>query len=186
MSDPGYEYAEPFLPKLEADMLFIYLMDEQYIPWLKLESVPRWEYWMNDFERQYTYGRGNGIRTYSAFPWDREVRLVRDTLRMRTGVHYEGCFMNRYNTGEDALDWHADNDPGIDHTKPIAVVSLGERRTLNVRSNDKTWHDSYPLAHGSLLLMPPGSQHTHQHKITKGDRAGMGPRISLTFRALVP
>ncbi len=34
---------------------------------------------------------------------------------------------------------------------------------------------------GSLFIMPPGMQHTHEHRIPKGDRA-MGGRISLTFR----
>jgi alkylated DNA repair dioxygenase AlkB len=37
------------------------------------------------------------------------------------------------------------------------------------------------LPHGSLCIMPPGFQQTHQHRIPKADR-DVGVRISLTFR----
>ena len=40
------------------------------------------------------------------------------------------------------------------------------------------------LNNGSLCLMQPGMQDTHQHKIPKADRV-VGKRISLTFRGVV-
>ena len=40
------------------------------------------------------------------------------------------------------------------------------------------------LEHGSMFVMPPGMQQTHQHRIPKGSRR-MGTRISLTFRAFL-
>jgi alkylated DNA repair dioxygenase AlkB len=40
------------------------------------------------------------------------------------------------------------------------------------------------LSHGSLLIMPAGSQFTHRHKIPKAGRK-VNPRISLTFRGLL-
>jgi alkylated DNA repair dioxygenase AlkB len=106
---------------------------------------------------------------------------------MTTGVWFEGCFMNLYENGTDALGWHADDDPKINHEKPIAVVSLGSWRSISLRSNDKTWHAQRILDPGSLLMMPAGSQQTHQHKIAKAsDMARATPRISLTFRSLHP
>lgn len=187
MGTPDYSLTQRFLAEVEATALMFYCMSPvDLIPWTRFEGVPRWECWMNDFGRPYSYGAGSNYpgRTYQAVPWDREIRLIRDSLRMAIGVHFEGCFLNRYNTEKDALDWHADNDPGIDHTKPIAVVSLGDSRLISVRSNDKSWHNTYMLNSGSLFLMPPLSQFTHQHKIPKPGRA-CGPRVSLTFRSLL-
>jgi alkylated DNA repair dioxygenase AlkB len=182
-SDPGYRYVPMFLNPLASSDLFDFLVSDMFVDWVQRDNVPRREYWMNDDGRSYTYGSGAGVRTYEAKSWIDQVRLVRDTLRVYTGVHFEGCFMNRYDGQKDALGWHADDDSGIDHTKPIAVVSLGWPRALHVRSNDKVWHEAFMLEPGSLLLMPSGSQFTHQHKIPKADRP-IGARVSLTFRSL--
>jgi alkylated DNA repair dioxygenase AlkB len=49
---------------------------------------------------------------------------------------------------------------------------------------DDPGHVALTLEHGSILIMKPGMQQTHQHRIPKaGFRCG--PRISLTFRGLV-
>lgn len=74
----------------------------------------------------------------------------------------------------------------------------GTRRLASMHGDDEkfdsyecpTCHGEKPevhrqlLEHGSLFIMPPGMQQTHQHRIPKGDRK-MGTRISLTFRAFL-
>ena len=179
-----YPYNPKFVDPIVATVCYDRFMT--YIPWVRRENVPRAEYWANDFNRPYTYGSEKHARTYESGMWFRSMLVIRTALWVATGVHFEGCFMNRYDTAKDALDWHADDDPGIDHSKPIAIVSFGSERRISLRSNDKLWHDQRILEHGSLLLMPAGSQHTHQHKITRSsDVEQARPRISLTFRSLM-
>lgn len=183
------EAAEDFFARLDADLA-----------WQRRENTPRSEYWANTFQRPYTYGSGRGVRTYEAQPSHEVIDLVRDHIARDFGPVLEGCFLNRYNDGSDALGWHADDDPGIDHSKPIAVVTLGQPRAIAFKEvlihGDETtkWSFGPParlmLESGSLLLMHAGMQHTHQHSIPKGDQPKAGvvvrPRISMTYRGLVP
>lgn len=97
-----------------------------------------------------------------------------------------GCFLNRYDHDRQALGWHSDDSDIMDHTKAVVVVSFGEPREIWWRKKgDKgvvPTENRQLLEPGSLFVMPPGFQQTHEHRIPKGDRP-MQTRISLTFRA---
>jgi alkylated DNA repair dioxygenase AlkB len=172
-------------PPAGAQQLFESLRDD--LPWLRVRR--RSEYWTNTFDRPYTYGRGKGELTYDAQPPHHIVDVVREAIAIETGVPaLEGCFLNYYLDGSDALGMHADDDPGIDHTRPIAVVTLGHGRLLRYKEQAPGSHpvDIF-LEPGSLLLMHAGMQSTHFHSIPaiKDDPASVGPRISLTYRGLL-
>lgn len=147
----------------------------------------------------YTYGQGRGVRTYTSIPMSDLIAdimgAVNEWLAQRDVAHgllgwgpMTGCFLNRYDHDRQHLGWHADNFVGMDHTRCVAVVSFGEPREIWWRPNPEPGKlvafpvQSQLLANGSLFLMPPGMQHTHEHRIPKGSRS-MGPRVSLTFRA---
>ncbi|MNY73470.1 hypothetical protein D3C86_2122690 [compost metagenome] len=71
----------------------------------------------------------------------------------------------------------------MDDDRPIVIVSLGAEREIWFRPNTDTMHvDKLLLGHGSLCLMQPGMQDTHQHRIPKSPRHDCGARISFTFR----
>lgn len=80
-----------------------------------------------------------------------------------------------------------DDSPEQDPDHPIAVVSVGAVRTLGFRVRGHKGaipeEDLYPLASGSLIVMPGGFQETHQHRVYKSDRE-CEPRVSWTFRKL--
>lgn len=184
------DYVPHFLSPEDAGPMFARLKDE--LSWERREGAPRSEYWTNHFKRPYTYGRGIGARTYVHQP-DHEIIIeCRTRLLRQFGVLLEGCFLNWYQTEQDHLGWHADDDPGIDHTRPIAVITLGSARDLQVREwrlpddirNKPNMPETFTLEPGSLLLMRPGMQQTHQHRVRKGSRQG-SERISLTFRGLI-
>lgn len=160
------------------------------IAWVHRETegrpAPRKEYWTNTYERPYTYGSGIGQRTYEPQPPDPVIDEVREAIAAHTGHVLEGCFLNRYDGGLDSLNWHADDDSGIDHSKPIAVVTLGTARSIQFKSIEKGSHpQTLLLDPGSLLLMHAGMQSTHRHRIPK-EPSVTGTRISMTFRGLVP
>jgi alkylated DNA repair dioxygenase AlkB len=164
------------------------------LAWERRPDAPRREYWTTLRQRPYTYGRGPGMRTYEPQPDHPLIEQGRNRLRDEHGIWLEGCFLNGYETSRDWLGWHADDDPGIDHTKPIAIVTVGQGRAIQFRKiiehaddpRDSLFDkpETLMLESGSLCLMDAGMQFTHQHRIPK---AGMAtkPRISLTYRGLL-
>jgi alkylated DNA repair dioxygenase AlkB len=168
-------------------------------PWVEVTDA-RQECFMSATPGEtYTYGSGRGVRTYTSVAYSELVKQVQHELNrddidgldgaMRDVFHYNVCFLNRYDDAHKQLGWHSDDSPGMLHEHPIAVVSFGEPREIwwrpfgfkGVVPNDQR----QLLEHGSVFVMPPGFQLTHQHRIPKGDRE-MGCRVSLTFRRYVP
>lgn len=184
---------------MTADEMFQNLWNE--LNWERRADAPRREYWTNVYSQDYTYGQGAGIRTYKSQNATRPILEINQALVSHPEVEtfFEGCFLNGYEGARDWLGWHEDDDPGIDHSKPIAIVTLygGEgvdkprsiqfRKKLGLDDDGKRIFGDIvdlPLEHGSLCLMPAGFQSTHQHRIPK---AGFNAksRISLTFRSLL-
>lgn len=176
------------------------------LAWEKRPDAPRKECWMNDFARSYDYGgkrdeegvmlpkgpENPGRRTYYANPWNDIAKAIRDALNEDGYGYFEGCFANGYTGERDWLGWHADDDPGIDHSKPIVVVSFGQAREIQVKHNKdhvalfggSGGLQTFMLESGSVFVMPAGSQFTHVHRIPKVGHA-VGPRLSLTYRGLL-
>lgn len=156
------------------------------LAWVRHQDAPRREYWSNDFSADYTYGRGQGVRTYKAQPWHPIMLDLRDRLRTEHDVVYEGCFLNGYSNESDALGWHADDSVEMDDARPIGVVSLGAEREIWFRPKGAKGQptDRLLLGHGSLLLMHAGMQDTHEHRIPHPGKP-CGPRVSLTYRGLI-
>lgn len=165
------------------DEIFEYLWAN--LPWERREDAPRRECWMTTLGASYTYGRGRGERTYAPVPWDQAVVGVQLNLFSQTSVFYQGCFINGYEGPRDHLGWHADDDPKIDHSVPIAIVSLGFPREIWFQENGSQEIGRQLLENGSLLEMAAGMQHTHRHRIPKSADVKCGRRISLTFRGLL-
>lgn len=113
------------------------------------------------------------------------IRSLRDQLEQLTKVKYEVCFLNGYRDGKDQLGWHADDSPEMDDARPIGIISLGAEREIWFRANESKDVTKLKLENGSLCLMNPGMQDTHQHRIPKSSLMTCGPRISLTFRGYV-
>lgn len=181
LSDFPVTYEPGFVS--DPDVIFDALWNE--LEWEHRPGAPRREYWTNTFNRDYTYGRDLGQRTYSSRPTHPMVELVSDLLEEKLGFRYEGCFLNGYATASDALGPHADDDPGINHSRPIAVVTVGGGREIEcIDLKDRTLKARQMLEPGSLFLMHAGMQSTHLHRIPKAGWVVVKPRISLTFRAL--
>ncbi len=181
IEDFPVEYRPGFISN--PDAIFERLWDE--LDWERREGVPRREYWTNVFDRSYTYGNGVGERTYDARPTHSAIEEVSDVLEAELGFRYEGCFLNGYKDSSDSLGPHADDDKKIDHSRPIAVVTVGDGRDIECRAMGGGPKLRVFLEPGSLFLMKPGMQSTHLHRIPKAGFIMKKPRISLTFRGLV-
>lgn len=178
------------LPNLAFDSLW------NELAWERREGTPRSEYYSSMNGKPYTYGRGAGVRTYESKPWHPMVLDIKHKIEKFADTTFDVCFLNAYRDGSDHLGWHADDSPEMDDTRPIAIMSLGAEREIWFRSIDPVsqskpgfsaglGHAALKLEHGSLCLMHPGMQDTHQHRIPKAGYSPCGPRISLTFRGFV-
>lgn len=153
--------------------------------WCRIENVPRKEYYCNEVQVPYTYGRGKGVRTYQPQPWHPLITYIKNKLESDLNTIFEVCFLNGYEDQSDQLGWHADDSPEMDDERPIAIVSFGvEREIWFCEQGNKSNVSKLLLNNGSLCLMKPGMQNTHFHRIPK---AGFkcGARLSLTFRGYV-
>lgn len=176
-----------YFPNFLGDMADTYFDHFMNIEWDERTAARR-EAFYSTVGKDYTYGSGDYARTYTPRDMkdDAQLMLLSTLSILNFGVPsnaFELCFLNRYENEKQQLGWHADDDTAIDHTRPIAVISLGAERELWMKPMGGTHEDveKIRLAHGSLLLMLPGMQQTHYHRIPKNDRP-CGPRISLTYR----
>lgn len=154
-------------------------------------QAPRQEYYCNDFGKPYVYGRGEYARKYFPQPYTAGILIARHISEALAGCVFEVCFLNRYLNQKDQLGWHADDSPEMDDNRPIGIVSLGVEREIWFRPKPQLGREKIEVApqklklgHGSLCIMRPGMQDTHQHRIPKASFL-CGERISLTFRGYV-
>lgn len=150
-------------------------------------NTPRLETWMNDLDMDYTYGSGNGARTYKNSGWDALTSFIKDDINKRFSTDYNCCFVNCYVNEQQHLGWHSDDSPEMDNDHPIAILSLGVEREIWFRKIGESGRPDkgIRLGNGSLLIMKEGMQQEWQHRIPKNDRP-CGVRLSLTFRRIKP
>ncbi|HYG08269.1 MAG TPA: alpha-ketoglutarate-dependent dioxygenase AlkB [Stenotrophomonas sp.] len=98
---------------------------------------------------------------------------------------YTHVGLNLYRDGRDSVAMHNDKLPSLVPGQPIALVSLGDTRRMNLRAKAGGRACALDLAPGSLLVMSHASQLTHEHGIPKTTRP-VAPRMSVVFRARPP
>jgi alkylated DNA repair dioxygenase AlkB len=122
-------------------------------------------------------------------PWSRasgeplEPPLLADmraSLSARYGVDFDSVGFNLYRDGRDGVAWHRDKIRPEVHDPIIALVSLGERRTLRLRPREGGRSRAFELGRGDLLVTGGRTNREWEHTVPKVARAG--PRISLAFR----
>lgn len=189
------EYPITYFPNVFDNISFDDIDND--LTWVNY-GAPRSEAYYATKNIPYTYGRGIGERTYhpNIVDLDKNANNLLESIWNKLNAHeakfnnapYELLFCNRYADQHQHLGWHADDSPAIDISRSIAVVTFGAERQIWFKEISFPGENSYPveklvLNHGSLLIMQPGMQQTHLHRIPKHDRP-CGPRVSLTFRGL--
>lgn len=180
----SYTYYPDFLTKQEADALLAHCKalkwQQNYSQrWGVRVANPRLELLYGSPKINYKYG---GVTLY-AEKWTRELWELGARINQQTGHTFQYVIGNLYRNGDDSIGWHADDDSSMGFEPPIASVSLGQMRLFQIKEiKDGAKAESIWLEHGSLLLMAPGMQQTHVHRVPKVTRGWCGERINLTFR----
>jgi alkylated DNA repair dioxygenase AlkB len=95
---------------------------------------------------------------------------------------YNSVGLNLYRDGQDSVAMHNDKLHTLVPGQPIALVSLGAPRRMNIRAKAGGRALGIDLEPGSLLVMSHASQTSHEHGIPKTTRP-VPPRMSVVFRA---
>ena len=162
---------------------------ERESPW-KQESItlfgkshllPRLTCWMADPGCGYRYSGLENI----VEPWSPTAQLIRNQINQYTGWYFNSLLLNQYRNGKDAMGFHADDEPELDHQAPIASLSLGASRTLRFKPKRGVLSESISveLGNGDLLLMDPPTQQEWLHGLPRRLRV-TEPRMNLTFRVV--
>ncbi len=77
---------------------------------------------------------------------------------------------------------HADDEPEMGNV--IGSLSLGATRTFRIKHNKTKETMSFPLGHGTLIIMAGTMQQFWKHEIPK-TRQAVEERINLTYRQIV-
>jgi len=100
----------------------------------------------------------------------------------RLDVEFTHVGLNFYRDGRDSVAPHNDKLHSIMAGQPIALLSLGATRRMEIRDKQPPRSTRrIDLEPGSLLVMSHDSQKHFNHGIPK-TRQPVGPRISVVFR----
>ena len=135
--------------------------------------------WYGDRPYSYTYSGNKRI----ARPMTETLQSIKQLVEKHSGHTFNACLLNLYHSGDEGMGWHADDEPELVKSAPIASVSLGAERRFDFKHRITGDKLSINLEHGSLLLMDALSQRHWLHQLPKSKKV-TDLRINLTFREL--
>jgi len=146
----------------------------------KAIPLPRLTAWYGDAGKAYTY---SGITSHPK-PWNEGLLYIKHSIEQKLGHSFNSVLLNWYRGGEDHMGWHCDDEKELGVNPVIASANFGVSRDFVLRKKlDKSARLSFPLKHGTLLIMRGALQHHWEHSVPKRKKA-KGSRINLTFRTI--
>jgi alkylated DNA repair dioxygenase AlkB len=142
--------------------------------------LPRITSWYGDTGKSYTY---SGI-TSRPNPWNKGLLYIKSQIESCAKTSFNSVLLNWYRDGEDHLSWHSDDEKELGINPIIASANFGETRDFVLRrKDDHSRKITFPLKHGTLLIMKGDLQHFWEHAVPKRKNV-KGSRFNLTFRRI--
>lgn len=151
---------------------------QEVVVYGRRHPTPRRVAWHADAGYLYRY---SGL-SHAPSPWTPVLRALRTRLESHLGVDFPGVLVNHYRGGQDAMGFHADDEPVLGPEPTIASVSLGAARRFVFKARDGgPARHALVLEPGSLLVMRGRTQREWLHGVPRTRRA-VGERVNLTWR----
>jgi alkylated DNA repair dioxygenase AlkB len=171
------------LPLPRAQILAALVADtawrsEQITVWGKTHPQPRLTAWHG--EARYRY---SGM-TLEPLPFTPLQLLLKQAVELATGRRFNSLLLNYYRNERDSMGFHSDDEAELGPEPAIASLSFGASRTFILKHKHTPATLKLALGDGDLLLMAGSLQKYWRHGINK-ERVPHGPRLNLTFRAIV-
>ena len=173
----GIRYWPGFVGAGEAEAWFDALRDgcdwrhQRRTMYERVVDVPRLQAW-------YPFDAA----THEGLPAGLPLLAILARIRAVVPGAYNSVGLNLYRDGRDSVAMHNDKLHMLVPGEPIALLSLGAPRRMNIRAKAGDHALGIDLQPGSLLVMSHASQLTHEHGIPKTTRP-VPPRMSVVFRA---
>jgi len=168
----GITYIEDFVPN--ANDLFDRFRNT--IDWDERMSARK----TASFGKAYNYSQMH----YPYQEFTAELKIIVRAIYEALDFEPNNCLINYYLDGKSKMGFHSDQTDILYEGTGVAIVSIGETRTLRFRNiADKSIIQDFDLPSGSLIYMTNAVQDKWQHAIPKSD-TDKG-RMSLTFRKML-
>ena len=172
---------EQKLNYLSADNIQSVLPDIDHL-FLKQHSRKKYA-WLSKVNIPYMFGgKSYQAQLITSFA---NVTTIMDKLNADLGLELDSCLVIRYQSKQQFLSLHQDNEDIIDQSHSICNVSIGSARKLEFwdSPSEETGQliSKLTLAEGSLVRMKPGCQTQLWHKVPRGEEND-GVRYALSFR----
>jgi alkylated DNA repair dioxygenase AlkB len=166
-------------------------------------EVPRLQKWFQEGLGYFSNRWHKRYPRWIAFPYDKDLLEIQVQVQSLTDQKlsqlnkfqtqtFNSCLLNYYRNHLDSIKAHSDDEPTFGQHPIVAVVSVGDTRTIQFTRKvvgssikpDRNQSDlnlSIQLEEGSLLIMAGSTQDHYIHEIPKQEIECSG-RHSLTFR----
>lgn len=159
-----------------ADDLFLFLRDN--VPW-RAERRQMYERVVDVPRLLAFYKEGQALPHPDL---DKAKAALDEHYRDELGEPFRTAGLCLYRDGRDSVAWHGDTiGRGANEDTMVAILSVGDPRTLALRPRGGGEALRYEQGHGDLIVMGGSCQRTWEHAILKTARPS-GPRISIQFR----
>lgn len=180
--DADFRYYPQFIGS-DSSNLFNTLITE--VPW-KQETV--YLYGKHSLAPRQTalYGKHNylyGGVQHMPLPENKTVNDLISKVNVFTGCDFNSVLLNLYQSANDYIGFHKDNEPQLGNNPTVASISLGFERIFHIKHAYSGKLYKILLENGSLLVMGNNSQIKYLHSLPK-TKATVGTRINLTFRSI--
>ena len=117
------------------------------------------------------------------------ISVIRQRLEKQFHTKINSCQINWYNGPKSSLNFHKDNEPSLDDTAHIFILSLGKSRDMCFKNNyasDSNNVESLQLSHNSMMVFSPDVQRKLLHSVSAGEQEDTedANRFSLVFRCM--
>jgi alkylated DNA repair dioxygenase AlkB len=156
--------------------------DGSYLAGGRRFQLPRLQTWFSDPGVAYRYADN----LLNSHPWTPILLDLKQQVEALCNTTFNAVLVNLYRDGQDAVGWHADDEPDLGPAPIIASLSLGAVRRFSLRpkTDPSAAPLSIPLPAGTLLLMSPPLQRDWEHAVL-AEADVTEPRINLTFRRVL-
>jgi alkylated DNA repair dioxygenase AlkB len=144
-------------------------VEDPQVLYARLEQAVQWDERMIA-RKTASYGKAYNY-SQMEYPFQKflpELNQLNEKIGETLGFEPNNCLINFYPDGKSKMGFHSDQTDILEAGTGIAIVSLGETRSLkfrNIADPEKT--ETYELPSGSLIYMTQEVQALWQHSIPK-------------------
>ena len=138
---------------------------------------------------------------WESFEYDNNLLYFQNIIQNKLNIlNYKiklnSCLINKYRNGNDYIAPHRDSKLSFGDTPIIAILSIGQKRTLRFKKVENNYKDKsltkkdknniiydFELEDNSIFIMSENSQINYSHELLKDNSTK--ERYSLTFRQFI-